>query len=311
MKKVITLIALACIGVCCVDWYINRTLRHSPWGLYKKLYQILDDTTYYDVWVLGSSRAETAFETGIISKRLQLKCFNAGIQGAKTEQIYYVLKHIFTQHPLPKWIVLDIDVYNLENRNSLLNIEQFLPFMYHSELRKNFSKIDKRIFYTYYCPVYGITFYGLRGIAKFVRCLINYPGRYDTAYQSTGCYHAHTVYQQSHYPDSTHHFNFHAHNIRYMDSIVTFCKDKNIPVFITVSPIYQSDENIKEAVRYLEAYCQSRQVIFFDFSSISDISYQQDLFSDKYHIRFNGSLLFTRIFCDSIEKHLSIKRGIR
>jgi len=307
LKKVFKLILIALIIVSIIDTAFNYVFRHAPWGIYKKLHTIIETKEYYDVWMIGSSRVETAFETTLLSQRTRLKFFNAGIHGAKTQQTYYLLKHIFNQHPLPKYVFLDIDIHNLETIDTLLNIEQFAPFIYVSSLQKDFSNIDKRIMYAYYFPVYELSFYGLRGTSKFLRTLFNKPGRYDTTFQSTGCYHSHTDYQVSHYPDTTHHFYFHPFNLMYIDSIITICQKHNVSLIATVSPVYQPDANISDAVKEISNYLRHKDILLLNFSTIHPLSFQQEKFSDKYHLKFNGSVEFTHFFCDSIMRMKLLK----
>ncbi|HPQ08703.1 MAG TPA: hypothetical protein PK995_05710 [Bacteroidia bacterium] len=300
MKKVFGVISLAFVGIWLVDVIFNFTFRNASWGIYQKIYNIVEETSYFDAWIIGSSRAETAFETEIIAHRTSLSFFNAGIHGAKTDQSYYILKQIFLAHSLPKLVIFDIDVHNLECIDTLLNIEQFAPFLRNKSLRKNFSKIDKRVEYAYYFPMYELSFYGLRGVSKFLRILMNNPGRYDTTFQKTGCYHSHTDYQKDHYPDTTHVFQFHPFNLQYIDSAIYLCKKNNVKILFTVSPIYQPDENIKNAIYFLKNYLQKQNVECLDFSDIPDISYNINKFSDKYHLKYNGSVEFSYQFADTI-----------
>lgn len=302
--KVLLLIIVSLCIVFVADIFFGYVFRNSPYGIYKKLHQIIEESNYYDVYMIGSSRVETAFETNIISQKTSLKFFNAGIHGAKPPQTYYLLKHIFRQHPLPRLVVFDIDVHNISDKDSVLNIEQFAPFMHHPSLRKNFATIDKRIIYAYYIPMYELSFYGLRGIAKLARTLLKMPGRYDTAFQISGCYHSHTDYQKSHYPDTTHPFSFHPINIAYIDSVIELCRKNKVDILLTVSPVFQPDSNIANAVHQLKKYCENKNVVVMDFSDVPSISGNIHKFSDKYHLKFNGSVEMSHIFSDSIVKYL-------
>lgn len=304
MKRFVVLLSVSLGLVSIAYFFLNYTFRNAPWGIYKKFHQIFNDTAYYDVWIIGSSRAETAFETNLLSQKTNLKIFNAGIHGAKTQQSFYVLKHILHQHPSPQFILFDLDIHNLEYIDTILNIEQFAPFLSHQELRKNLSKIDSRITYAYYLPFYGITFYGLRGLSKSLRILSNKPGRYDTTFQISGCYHSHTDYQKDHYPDTTHPFKFHPFNLMYLDSIISICQKNNILLLATISPIYQPDFNLKNAAKFIQQYLQEKKIKCIDFTNIPDLSNNIFYFSDKYHIKFEGSVLFTNIVLDSLKQHL-------
>ena len=305
MKKIFVLMLIALSMVCMIDILFKETFKKSPWGIYKKLHQILEDTCYYDIWIMGSSRAETAFETCILSQKTKFKFFNAGIQGAKTPQIFYLLKHILRQHPTPQYLILDIDVHNLENKDTFVHIEHFSPFLYIPDLRINFSHIDPRVLYAYYFPLYDFSFYGLPGWSKFIHTITYTPSRYDTSFQISGCYHAHLPYQHPQRPDTTHSFQFHPDNLTYLDSITVLCQRKNIPLLVTVSPVFQPDSNIHKAVQDVFSYLQKKNVKGIDFTDIKTISYDSKKFSDKYHLSFKGSVEFTKIFQDSLFQSLS------
>lgn len=303
-------ILIAFVLIYIVDVFFNFIFRNAEWGIYKKLHQIIEEKNYYDTWIIGSSRAETAFETNILAQKSNLKIFNAGIHGAKPPQTYYLLKHIFQTHPLPKLLVFDIDVHNISDKDSILNIEQFAPFAHHHQLRSNFATIDKRIDYAYVFPMYELSFYGLRGLSKLVRIIFNQPGRYDTAFQYSGCYHSHTEYQKDHYSDTTHPFKFHSVNISFMDSVIERCKKNKLELVFTVSPIFNPDTNIINAVNALKKYCSNKGIYLYDFSDMQNISYDISKFSDKYHLKFNGSVEFSSVFADSLNclLHKSTKK---
>lgn len=307
MKKVIVSAISVIVLVYAVRWIFNYTFKSAPWGIYKKLYQVIEEKKYYDVWVIGSSRAETSFETGILSQKTGLKFFNAGIHGAKPPQTCFLLKHVFHQHPLPTLVIFDIDVHNIADVDTVLNIEQFAPFMNYSDLRKDFSSIDPRINYAYFFPMYEVSFYGLRGFSKLMRILFNKPGRYDTTFQTTGCYHSHTDYQFDHYPDKTNHLKFHPLNLMYVDSIIDMCKKNKVNIILTVSPVFQPDSNISNAVSELKNFSLKKNVLLLDFSNIPFLSNDISRFSDKYHLKYNGSIMFTNYFFDTlINNHVLI-----
>lgn len=309
MKKVFLLILVAIFVVFGIDVFFNYTLRNAPWGLYKKFNTIIESNQKFNVWILGSSRAETAFETNVLSQKFHQTFFNAGIHGSKPQQTYYVFKHIISQHHLPELIIMDVDIHNISDEDTILNIEQFAPFLRHSQLRNDLSKIDKRIQWAYYNPLYEMSFWGLRGISKITRVLINQPGRYDTTFQASGCYHSHTDFQKEHYPDTTHPFIFHPTNTQYLDSIILLSIKNNIPVIFSISPVFQPDSNIFNASKKLKEFCDKRNITLIDCSNISYLSFDKTKFSDKYHLKFNGSIEFTNIFADSLMKYYNLQKA--
>lgn len=308
MKKVFLLILVAIFVVFGIDVFFNYTLRNAPWGLYKKFNTIIESNQKFNVWILGSSRAETAFETNVLSQKFHQTFFNAGIHGSKPQQTYYVFKHIISQHHLPELIIMDVDIHNISNEDTILNIEQFAPFLRHSQLRNDLSKIDKRIQWVYYNPLYEMSFWGLRGISKIIRVLINQPGRYDTTFQTSGCYHSHTDFQKEHYPDTTHPFIFHPTNTQYLDSIIFICRKNNILLLFSTSPVFQPDSNIFNASKKLKEFCDRRNIALIDCSYIPALSFDKAKFSDKYHLKFNGSIEFTNIFADSLKKYYEFQK---
>lgn len=307
MKKVFTLLLLGFVGVWLVDVAINFVFRNSPQGIYKKIYQILVDTSYYDVWIIGSSRAETAYETNILSKELNYKFFNAGIEGANFQQVYYFLKRILHQHSIPKYIIYDIDAYNIADTVTKVNLPMLAPFLYIEQIRRDFSKIDDKILYAYYFPMYELPQYGLKGVSKFIRTITNMPSKYDTAFQNTGCFHLH-FYQKNIYcyidtmlPKQINDVKIHPLNKMYIDSIVNICRKKGIGLVFSISPIYQPEMYIKKAVEKVKEYTEMNNIVFLDFSYLPLISSDKENFSDKYHLHFKGSVQFTDTFRHSIQ----------
>ncbi len=305
MKSTFRVIFISVLCLWCVSLLFRFVFRNSPWGIYKKNYQILLDTGYYDAWIIGSSRAETAFETNVLSNHLNYKFFNAGIAGANPPLTYYVLKQILHQHKYPKIIVFDIHTRTIGEVDSMINIETFIPFLHIKELRNNLSNIDDRVKYAYHFPMYELPLYGLRGVAKLIRTITNIPGKYDTCFQITGCYHAHLEYQEGRYLDDTclskNSIQIHPVNKMFIDSIVYLCKQKNIFLIFTVTPIYQPEKALIDVIQKIKNYSTEKNILFLDYCNLANISYDKNNFSDKYHLNYQGCLLFTKVFEDTLK----------
>lgn len=310
LKKVVILFCISILSTWIVDSTINFVFRNAKAGIYKKFHDVIIDNSYYDVWILGSSRSETAYETNILSKELNYKFFNAGVEGANYQQVYYFLKWILHHHPAPKWVVVDIDAYAIADTVTKVNLPVLAPFLNVQQIREDFSKIDRSVIYAYYLPMYELPIYGLRGVSKFIRTITGISSPYDTAFQNTGCFHLH-LYQKNRYcyidttlPKYTDSVAIHPVNRNYLDSIIIACRQKQIPLLLTTSPIYKPDPYIKAAIQIVKEYTTEKNVIYLDFSNISGISSDKENFSDKYHLHFKGSVKFTYHFLDTLRYYI-------
>ncbi len=94
---------------------------------------ILNDTTNYDVIIMGNSRAEMHISTKIIDSVLQVNSYNFGIGGYPINTQLFKYNLYRQTHKAPKIIIQQIDYATLRIIESIKNqhqSEQFLPLTY-------------------------------------------------------------------------------------------------------------------------------------------------------------------------------------
>ncbi len=302
MKKAVLYVVIVLIGIVLVDFSFNSILRRSSIGIERKIKLLFEDSSYYDVWFIGSSRAETSYETNLLEKETDLKFLNAGVQGAKPQQVFYTLKCMLEKHTAPKRIFFEIDLHNLlSQQDTIFNTSQYLPFLYIESLRKSYSKIDPRILYFYYLPPYELPQYSIRGIAKILRRITNRPSMYDTSYTANGSYHAYLKMNTApiiNNASAHRHINVSCH--QYIDSIILLAQKKDIDITLIIAPMYVG-VNTKSIKQQIKNIASIHRIPYVDYSFIPDISNNKDLFSDPFHLNIYGSRKFTNLFLKEVK----------
>jgi len=107
-----------------------------------------------DMAVYGSSRAWAHIDPKIMKDSLKLDVYNFGMDGHNFWLQY--LRHLeFLKHnPLPKTIILSVDVFTLQKRTELYQQSQFLPYMlWNSNIQKYTSSYIGFKNSDYYIPL--------------------------------------------------------------------------------------------------------------------------------------------------------------
>jgi len=87
------------------------------------------DSTYADVIILGSGRAHSNYIPGIIEERLDLTCFNTGMDGTYIMNSYAVYKSLIHRYQ-PKIFIMDISTLHelFEGSDPYASLKWLLPY---------------------------------------------------------------------------------------------------------------------------------------------------------------------------------------
>lgn len=85
----------------------------------KNEFVLLEDTTSYDMLLLGSSRMKNNVNPRIVDSITKLNTYNAGSSGANLVEINTILQSYLLRHAPPKYIVLALDLFSLESDKHL------------------------------------------------------------------------------------------------------------------------------------------------------------------------------------------------
>ena len=119
---------LSVYGFFC-EWFFTKE-KYFPDDS-KRAWSMKQQNTNYDYAVLGSSRAEGAFDMSLLDSLIQQKGINIGCNGSGFVDNYLVFSRFIQNHNKIKTLFLQVDVYSLDPEHNFSNsfhVYNFLPF---------------------------------------------------------------------------------------------------------------------------------------------------------------------------------------
>lgn len=95
------------ILVAIYEYPVYKAIKNKTHRNYLKWNDIQNNKNSYDLIIIGSSRAYTAYNPVIIDSSLNIKSYNMGTSSQDIVESYYTLKEIF-DYQKPKYIVFDV-----------------------------------------------------------------------------------------------------------------------------------------------------------------------------------------------------------
>ena len=146
----LVLLSLATI----LDMAISSSLRNNENRMYAGWNAIYNDTTNYDLVVLGNSRALVQYDPHKLDTVLGINSFNLGIDGsAINRQIIKYTKYV-SMHKSPKCIIQNIDLATMDTTYGYEREQFFSYFFYDRDFIQTVDKYEKFSFFEKWVPSY-------------------------------------------------------------------------------------------------------------------------------------------------------------
>ncbi len=98
-------------------------------------------------------------------------------------------------------------------------------------------------------------------------------------------------------------------NVKYLDKITAYCKEKGIRLILATTPISLAAicrfDNYDVARERLVEYCEKNELEYYDFNILkkrNELFSDKTSFHDRYHLGNTGARDFTRYFCSFMKK---------
>lgn len=313
MRKLIVYITLIIVLGFAVREFFYFGTKQNQAGEYNKLNTLFLKENNYDLIIVGSSRAESHFNTFIIDSVTNLNSYNLGLEGAEMELMRTQLESYLLNSKPPKYVVLNIDYhifYEGEKEDTIYRFPRFFPYLFYNNLLyNNLKKIDKRFFYFKWNPFYSLAhmddkyiYAGLKGYMgitnkldeKYYKGFTPIPDEFQRDFSKE----KYTSYKSSP-PASVY---------SCIKSIVHICKKVNSKLIFVISPIYYKRVNSitgeEMFMAYIKSIARKNSYIYKDYSTHS-LCFNASLFSDPNHLNEKGSTVFSLIFAQDLYKELS------
>ena len=268
-----------------------------------RLKEIIKGTTNYDALFIGSSRTFYHVNPKVVDSVLNVRSFNAGIDGANIIEMNMILKCYLASHPAPKYIITDLAIASLAVQETpVFNPNIYFPFLNNNIIYTTLQPY-KRVALLKYLPFLQLTeaddnirqgvLAGLSGKQK--PHAPTYRGYMESGNDTIGL--------PFKVKFLTTYFPIDKEALSLLEETIQICKKNDIRLIISYSPVYQfKDEKMNpEFLPTLRSICNTHHIPFFNYRSLS-INNNHLLFRDEHHLNRNGANIFSYILADDIKK---------
>jgi hypothetical protein len=298
-----------------IDFFISTNLKGSN-NFAQKEYStwnaIIEGKVNSDILIYGSSRAWVHFNSTMMSNRLQIPTYNFGIDGHGFWLQYLRHKMLLESNTKPKVILVSVDMFTLEKRKNLYNLEQFLPYMlWNKDIKIATSSYEGFVSTDYIIPL--IRYYGKKkeietAIRSFSGYLSNPVSRVK-GYQ--GLNRAwNKDFDKAKATLNKYVVNIDDATIKLFEKFLSECKVQDINLIFVYAPEYKEGqkflENREEVIKIYKKYSEQYQIPFYDYSNDA-ICYQKKYFYNSVHMNKTGAELFTTKLIDTLKQSNLIK----
>lgn len=285
-------------------------------GKYYRMSYAINETKA-DIVIFGSSRAHTQYIPSIISKKLNLSCYNAGVKG---EGILFAsaIQDMMLERHKPNVIILNIDPALLDKFPKFYErISDLLPhYGNHPEEMKIYIELKgKYEFIKLLSKLYPYNSKILYIIKYFFKPQPDYNGytpmyeklrfnNYDSNVDMKDFYNNDESDLDSNYVDCFN--NFVANSLNAKAKLIFVLSPFYLPVGV-------KDNIIKYCVslRNMNSIAEKYHIPFIDFSNDPLFTLNNNLFDDISHLNDEGANLFSEKLADSLNNIFSKSKLIK
>lgn len=309
-KKFIKNLAVFSVFLILLDWSAGTLMKNlfftQTSGKYFRMIQAIDKTEA-DIVIFGSSKALTQYDPQIISQKLGLSCYNAGVAGQGILFASAIQEMLLTRYQ-PKIIILNIEPELLtKTPNFYPRISELLPFYSnHKQLMQKYIRLKSRFekfkliskLYPYNSKILHIIKYHLK----------NQPdqnGYMPLQNQISNS-------QQTQLKEVEYYYNKYESSLdtnfaSAFEKFLSNAKNNNSQVILVKSPDFLPLGSSNEILQYSASFrlifkiVQSYNLRLFDFGDDSRFVFKNELFGDPGHLNRKGAELFSNALADSIK----------
>jgi hypothetical protein len=306
IKKLIIIILMA--AVCCslFNFFVQRGLKKYSIHTNKRLSELFNNKTPYDIIFIGSSRTHTGINPKIIDSICKVNSYNFGIEGGNLLEFYYIFKSYFENHPPPRCLVLTLDLYSFNLERKFFNHTIYLNYTNNSVVKQMLDENGHSTIPFKLIPFLLLTeqddyakgnaFKGYSGITDIP------PG--ESAYKgfmtnSNNVINTKTAEIKALYSEEVDTLA-----VDYLDKIVAICKEKNIQLIFTYAPEFKFGlqrpcVNAKAIFDIINGVAINNNIGFFRDDSLK-ICNNPNLFANIGHLNSSGANVYSALLAKEL-----------
>ena len=319
MKKFIKYFLLFISPIVLLSYFLDVTISTSlkksnnfAKNEYRTWNDIIEGKVNSDIVIYGSSRAWVQFNSPMMTDSLHIPTYNLGIDGHNFWLQYLRHRMLLKKNKKPKIIIISVDIFSLEKRKDLYNLQQFLPYMlWNREIKSATVDYDGFNSLDYYLPL--IRYYGHGNAIQTAICSFSghlnnpvtrvkgYQGQ-DKSWNTDFDKAKLTMKKYKAKPDPS--------TLILFERFINECKSQNIKLVFVNAPEYIEGQkfvkNRDKVLSIYKKYSKQYDIPFYDYSN-DTISFQKKYFYNTNHLNKTGAELFTAKLIDTLKQSHLIK----
>ena len=308
LKKIVLFTFLLVLALVIIHTYVQYLLRKCPQGNIAKVNAVMLHKLNSEITIWGASTARVHFNTPLMEERLNMSCFNMGLDGTPFIQYAGLLQEYIGYSDKSKLLVISIDINGFGDRKALYQGYAWLHYINNEQMFKTIKSIDEDLaLKSRFIPLYYLTTYDRRFLVRCLKWV--YVGLDGEPELDDAGFHANNVpWQINQRRPLDKPFE-----VAIKKSIVDNIRDrideavnKKMQVALVVPPCYIGATNnminrleFESALKSLER----ENVMVFNYLD-SPISNDKINFSNNTHLDSSGATLFTSVFIDDLMKRM-------
>ena len=287
-----------------MSYYLSQS-NTSP-GEFEVWNDIYSSSTNCDIAIYGSSRSWVHIDPQILSDSLNIKVYNFGIDGHNFWLQY--LRHIefLKNNEKPKTIILSVDVFSLQKRKDLYELDQFLPYMlWNSNIQEYTSSYIGYSKFDYYLPL--VRYSGKSNAISLIKENIARDKK-SIRYRRNGFLGMDREWNadldKAKSKKKSYEITTDPSSILLFESFIENCKTNNIELILVYTPEFIDGQefisNRDDLLNIYKKFASKHSLKFYDYSNDSICS-NKEYFYNASHLNKKGAEIFSKDFANKLK----------
>lgn len=284
-----------------LDFYLSKenSCNNNTW------HKIFEGKLNTEIAIIGTSRAESHYDTEIINKITGLKTYNLGLSGTPYSVFKIRWESYFNRNKKPKILIIDLDASSLQDSKKLFDKFQYLPFFYSKEYQSFAKENDTDFYLESYIPLYKYRGYEMR-IFKQIKSLknrsicsntINGYAEHDIDWIEKDYLNFKKILQKDN-NRTEYNFEIYKQGLYVLKEIIKDCKKNNIKMYFVWSPSYYESHTYQASYKkhidsVLQNISTNENIQYLNFSNDS-LCFDRKYFYNSSHMNKRGSTIFSK-----------------
>ena len=303
VKKVLIGLVSIIVLLVVADWAVGtwneKMYYSSKYGIFHRQIYCMHESQD-ELVIMGSSRADHQYVSGIFEESLGLKTYNAGSEGMCIYYQYAILASYVERKAFPKLVILDVQDLDIEpSTGATFTLEAALDRLapHYGEYKMVDELFDLQE-WNDKVKLLSKTYRYNSKLVQTIKCKY-LPEPEDRGYEAI----------KGKLPDD---IQFEEKpstitavepmKVEYMQKFIDLCKNHNIPLLLVYSPIFRNGES--PAMNKIAEMAKASGVPFWDYSNEPSIIKREN-FRDAMHLHDEGAHVWSEFLANKIKDNIN------